>query len=207
MPKLRETVLYVAERLSEIRGNEIYVSTNHNMDKKDCIVSVRDIRGLEDLLVKESRRFFFLNTGHPYDIWTDVSNPIRTGVNGFVVLYLVNFFWPEVKNFLLRRTGVRLGEKVTIGPNARFDYYFPELIEIGDYVTIGDDSRFITHSVGEDFFMIGEIKIDNKAVIGEGSRIMPGVYVGKNAVVGSGAIVTHDVNDGDTVIGVPAKKI
>lgn len=36
---------------------------------------------------------------------------------------------------------------------------------------------------------------------------MPGVKIGNGAVVGSGAVVTHDVEPYSVVAGVPAKKI
>ena len=43
--------------------------------------------------------------------------------------------------------------------------------------------------------------------IGAGATIMPGVTVGKYAIVGAGAIVTKDVPDYSVVVGVPARVI
>lgn len=56
-------------------------------------------------------------------------------------------------------------------------------------------------------------KIYSETVIGEGSWVganavlLPGVRVGKGAVVGAGAVVTKDVPDFAVVVGVPAKII
>src|SRR5664280_379103 len=43
------------------------------------------------------------------------------------------------------------------------------------------------------------------ASIGSGAILMCGVTVGENAVVGAGAVVTHDVPAGGVVYGVPAR--
>ena len=43
--------------------------------------------------------------------------------------------------------------------------------------------------------------------IGHGAILMPGVSVGIGAVVGAGAVVTHDVPDYTIVVGVPARPL
>ena len=52
-----------------------------------------------------------------------------------------------------------------------------------------------------------EIVIKKGAWIGAGASILPGVTVGKYAIVGAGAIVTKDVPDYAVVVGIPAKVI
>lgn len=51
------------------------------------------------------------------------------------------------------------------------------------------------------------ITIKQKAWIGAGATILPGVTIGRNAVVAAGAVVTKDVPDNTIVGGVPAKFI
>lgn len=43
------------------------------------------------------------------------------------------------------------------------------------------------------------------AIIGANSTLLPGVQIGKNAIVGAGSVVTKDVAEGDVVAGNPAK--
>ncbi len=43
--------------------------------------------------------------------------------------------------------------------------------------------------------------------IGTGARIMQGVEIGEEAVVGAGAVVTADVPAGATVRGMPARQV
>jgi acetyltransferase-like isoleucine patch superfamily enzyme len=51
------------------------------------------------------------------------------------------------------------------------------------------------------------VKVCKGAWIGAGAMIMPGVRVGRYAVVGAGAIVTKDVEDYQVVVGNPARPI
>src|SRR5262249_43959498 len=46
-----------------------------------------------------------------------------------------------------------------------------------------------------------------KAKIGANATLLPGVVVGRNALVGAGAVVVRDVPDGTVVVGNPARVI
>jgi acetyltransferase-like isoleucine patch superfamily enzyme len=41
-------------------------------------------------------------------------------------------------------------------------------------------------------------------VLGTNATILPGIKLGKNVIVGAGAVVTKDVRDNTMVAGVPA---
>ncbi len=45
------------------------------------------------------------------------------------------------------------------------------------------------------------------ASIGSGAVIICGVEIGRNAMIGAGAVVTHDVPEGSVVAGVPARSM
>jgi len=47
--------------------------------------------------------------------------------------------------------------------------------------------------------------IGDMTYMGAGAIVLPKVKIGRNAVVGAGAVVTQDVDDGQTVAGVPAQ--
>ena len=51
------------------------------------------------------------------------------------------------------------------------------------------------------------IVIKQGAWIGAGATILPGVTIGKYAIVGAASVVTHDVPDYAVVVGTPAKVI
>ena len=52
-----------------------------------------------------------------------------------------------------------------------------------------------------------ETRIKARASIGSNATIMGGITVGRNALVGAGAVVTKDVPDYAIVAGVPAKVV
>lgn len=45
------------------------------------------------------------------------------------------------------------------------------------------------------------------AKIEANATLLPGVFIGSNALVGAGSVVVHDVPDGKVVVGNPARVI
>ena len=54
---------------------------------------------------------------------------------------------------------------------------------------------------------VGRTRIQHGASVGAGAIILPGVTVGRFAMVGAGAVVTHDVVDFGLVVGNPARQV
>jgi len=84
-------------------------------------------------------------------------------------------------------------------------------LQIGNNVSIAGEVRIYTmeHDIDDPQFLeIGApVVIDDYVVIGSRVTILPGVHIGKGAVVASGAVVTKDVEPYVVVGGVPAKEI
>lgn len=53
----------------------------------------------------------------------------------------------------------------------------------------------------------GGVIVGKNCLIGAGATVLPGIRIADDAVVGAGAVVTRDVDQGEIVLGVPAKKI
>ncbi|HET6331534.1 MAG TPA: acyltransferase [Holophagaceae bacterium] len=93
----------------------------------------------------------------------------------------------------------------------------PYLISIGKHVTIASGVSFIAHDGGtwvfrdqpkyREVIRYGRIVIHDNCFIGYGAILMPGVSVGPNAVVASGAVVTRDVPPDTVAGGVPARPL
>lgn len=113
----------------------------------------------------------------------------------------------SIKNSLYRMIGVKIGKHVVISPYVQIDPFFPELIKIDDYAIIGWGASIFTHEFTQEKIRKGEIHIKKRALIGGDCLIRPGVTIGEKAVVAAKSFVNKDVKDGETVGGVPAKKI
>lgn len=73
---------------------------------------------------------------------------------------------------------------------------------IGHDAVVGDYNRLDTHVT-----CVGGIRINNETTIHTGAVINHKVTIGNNAKVGACSFVIRKVKEGDTVLGVPAKKI
>lgn len=83
-------------------------------------------------------------------------------------------------------------------------------IEIGDRAQIAANVQLITNNhdpYDRTVLLCKPIRIEAGAWIGAGATILPGVRIGKHAVVGASSVVTHDVGDYEVVVGSPARVI
>lgn len=112
--------------------------------------------------------------------------------------------------------GVKVGKKSHIGRNCLLDDHNPEMIEIGERVGITYGVKIICHkrdmskykygmNPQQCPFIYGKVKIEDDVHIGIGSTIMPGVTIGKGAVIGACSLVTKDVPPYSLAVGSPAK--
>ena len=148
-----------------------------------------------------------------------------------MILALITVLIPfhSIRNLFLRLAGVKIGKHSFIHMGVRF--FYPPGVKIGQGTVIGDhcflDGRAplkigshvdiasqvliynSEHDINsEDFDPIyGEVEIGDYVFIGPRATILPGVKIGKGAIVAAGAVVTKDVPDFAIVGGVPAQVI
>lgn len=103
-----------------------------------------------------------------------------------------------------------LGEGTVIMPQACINAE----VKIGKHCIVNTASVIEHECVIEDFVhlspsvtLAGNITIKKRAKIGIGSRVIPGVTIGEDAIVGAGTVVIKDVPDGAIVVGNPGKII
>ncbi|RZK30259.1 MAG: acyltransferase [Hymenobacter sp.] len=84
-------------------------------------------------------------------------------------------------------------------------------VKIGNRVCINDGVRILSasHDVSDAQWNLlrSEIVIEDFVWIGIGAIILPGVHLGKGAVVGAGAVVSKSVEPGRIVVGNPARPV
>jgi acetyltransferase-like isoleucine patch superfamily enzyme len=121
------------------------------------------------------------------------------------VLAHIASFGPGAKSLrvlLHRWRGVKIGSGVWIGHEVMLETAYPSLIQLGNNVTISIRATIIAH-----FREQSGVWIEDDAFIGPCACILPGVRVGKGAVVAAGSVVSGNVAPGMVVQGNPAKPV
>jgi len=110
------------------------------------------------------------------------------------------FFYPA---------NIEVGEGSVIGDNAFLDGR--DRLIIGNHVDIASGVMIYNseHDINSEDFgaIVAPVEIGDYVFIGPRAIILPGVKIGKGAVVAAGAVVTKDVEEFTIVGGVPAQVI
>lgn len=124
-----------------------------------------------------------------------------------------------MKNNVELRTGVEIGEDcyVDSGVTCTGDARIGNRVTLRNYVVIArgcilEDDSFVAPQVmfnnlsvsGE---AVGGAHVGKKCFIGTQSVMGAGISICDGAIVGSCAMVTHDITEEGTYIGVPAKRV
>ncbi|HEY8785682.1 MAG TPA: acyltransferase [Candidatus Limnocylindria bacterium] len=84
-------------------------------------------------------------------------------------------------------------------------------LSIGDNVSVSPGVWILTdeHDVNDPDFpeILSPVRIDDYVFIGSKAMILPGITIGRGAVIGAGAVVTKSVAPFEIVAGVPARTI
>lgn len=156
-------------------------------------------------------------------------NTILTEFEVFLLHYIGFIPSHLIRRFFYRLAGIKIGSGSTIHTGARF--YNPGNIKIGKDTIIGENAVLDGRDkliIGSHVDIASEVMIYNSehdiedsnfqavhkpviledyTFIGPRTIILPGVTIGKGAVVAAGAVVTVDVKSFKIVGGIPAKEI
>ncbi len=144
---------------------------------------------------------------------------IRSGTIIYSNVKIGNNF--KTGHHVLIRENTEIGDNVLIGTNSVVDGN----CKIGKNVSVQTDVYVTAYTTIEDDVFMGPFSVTTNdkymqvgaklegphikkgARIGANSTILPAIIIGEQAVVGSGAVVTHDVPGKTTVVGNPARQI
>jgi len=160
---------------------------------------------------------------------------LRTGVFCFFKNYLLNYVIGVIPIYFFRKLyfkfcGIHIGKGSVINMRQHFIMLSGKIvignychinqgclldgrgtITIGDCVSISHNVSIITgsHDISDQYFksFVKPVNIEDHVWIGVNATILPGIKIGKGAVICAGAVVTKDVNDYAVVAGIPARQI
>lgn len=151
-------------------------------------------------------------------------NPLVIGENALVRSGTVIYGGSEVGSFFQTGHHVTIREQVIIGHHVSIGTSsdVQNCCSIGNYARLHSNVFLGQESIIEDFALLFPYvvltndptppsndfigaKVESYAVISAGTILLPGVTVGRDALVGAGAIVTKSVPPGMLAIGQPAK--
>lgn len=150
-----------------------------------------------------------------------IADSVRLGANVRIVHpSLVNLYGCTVGADTRIGAFVEIQKNATVGARCKISShtFVCEGVHIEDEVFVGHGVMFIndrdphaTNSDGSpqseaDWRLEGS-RVGHSASIGTHATILCGVSIGRHALVGAGAVVTHDVPDYAIVAGVPARVI
>jgi acetyltransferase-like isoleucine patch superfamily enzyme len=161
---------------------------------------------------------------------TERSTPTRIGVSALIrshsVIYAGNAIGDRFQTghgVLLREAG-EIGNDVSVGSHTVIEHH----VRIGDGARIHSNAFIPEYSVIDAGAWVGPNVVLTNAIyplsagaksdlrgphirtgakIGANATLLPGVVIGKDALVGAGAVVVRDVPEGAVVVGNPARVI
>jgi len=140
-------------------------------------------------------------------------NKIRKIKNTILMLLAYNCPNNTLRIKFHRWRGVSIGEHVYIGMFCFLDNLYPHYIYIEDNASINAGSMILTHFNPMKQFApifkarVAPVVIKEGAILAIRCTILPGVCIGKNAIVSAGSVVEKDVSSYTLVRGNPARKV
>lgn len=119
---------------------------------------------------------------------------------GSVIHMGANFYMPK---------NIKIGEDTIIGNGVFLDGR--DMLKIGSHVDMASEVMIFNseHNLSDPEFKAenASVEIGDYVFVGPRAIILPGVKIGKGAVIAAGAVVTKDIPDFKIVGGIPAKEI
>jgi acetyltransferase-like isoleucine patch superfamily enzyme len=116
----------------------------------------------------------------------------------------------------LRKKGVLIGEGTRFFGQIGIDASKPCLVEIGRNCVLTGGVSVLIHSYdwavlrekyGDMYPSSGKVVLEDNVFVGAGSIILKGVRIGKNTIIGTGSVVTHDIPPNSVAAGNPCRVI
>jgi acetyltransferase-like isoleucine patch superfamily enzyme len=176
--------------------------------------------------VEKSLRTLKLSSKFDANIYDAVSKGSKVGKNCIIrsgtIIYETAEIGDKVRtgHNVLIREGSTIGDESLVGSSSKLDgtvkvgkaviiqsnAYLPHLTVIEDGVFVAPNVCFTNDPYPQSKRLVG-VTVEKDAIICANSTLLAGIIIGKNAVIGAGAVVTKDVAPESVVVGNPARFI
>jgi serine O-acetyltransferase len=118
------------------------------------------------------------------------------------IFYVVSNFITSVITGAEIRSGAIIGRRFQV--HTTFGILITNGVILGDDCTVNTGACVVNkaNNRGE-----GQPRIGNNVTLGAGCKVMGGITIGDNVIVGANAVVIHDVPANHMAVGVPARNI
>lgn len=181
----------------EMNCYEEILFIDDNKETNELIHGYRVIGGMEQLNEVNKETDYIIAIAN---------NKIRKKIAEQYDLNYVNIIHPKavLSRFIQLGIGNIILSHTTIDPNAQLSNH----VIVNKNNSIGHDTILHNYSqVSPGSSFGGYVELGKGAFVGLGSAIIPNVKIEKWSVIGAGAVVTKDIPDNVTAVGVPAKII
>ncbi len=110
----------------------------------------------------------------------------------------------------LKRYGIEISPRCEIGPGLYLPHTHGTVIgawQIGENAVIYQGVTLGAKNLDLVFSESLRPNLGDNVTIGAGAKVLGGVRIGNSSTVGANAVVTKDVNDHQTVVGIPAHPV
>jgi UDP-perosamine 4-acetyltransferase len=192
----------VIDILHEMQNVEIFGITSNSLSAGSFYIGYQ-ILGDDEVLSQYVDQNYFIAMG----LGGYRDNNLREKVYNYAKELGFSFINVIHPNAIISKT-VKLGESIVIFPG----------VVLNTDVQIGNNSIVATGSTIDHETIIGNnvlvsagvtvgacSKIQDNSLLALGSKVISGIAIGRNAVVAAGAVVIKNVQNNETVFGIPAK--
>lgn len=184
----------------KIKGKNNQILINESIIKNTCI----DIYGndnkieIDSQTIIENLTFHIRGSGHKVSIGSNC----RFNQGGMIWIEDENCSLTIGDNTFILEADISLTES-----NSTIEIGSDCMLSSDIDIRSGDSHSIIDLSTGERVNHADNIKIEDHVWIGAHARILKGVTIAKDSVVGMGSVVTKDVSSNTVVVGIPAKTV
>ena len=182
-------------------GSNSFIGSNSILGER-IASRIKDLSGEIDPQILEIGSDSIIRSGSIFYEGTKIGDHFQSGHN--IVVREGNSIGSHVSlgDFCDVQTEVRIGNYVRCHSNDRIE----SLSVIDDFVWLAPMVELTNDPTPPSENLVG-IHVESFAVVCAGSIIVGGSKIGKDSLVASGAIVTHDVEEYQLVAGIPARVI